>query len=162
MKLAPLVKTSPSVAVMRQAPIDPSWILAGTPVARCASLSRSEDGTSWTDAWDCTAGAFEWRYGCDETINIQEGHATITDQDGAVWNVGPGDVIFFRTGTRARWVIPAYVRKVAFCRDPLPRELVVAMKARDKLRRRPFAAAAAALAGLLAATLPLAELIVAQ
>ena len=43
--------------------------------------------------WDCTAGRFYWYYDFDETAHILEGEATITDANGRVWQVKPGDVV---------------------------------------------------------------------
>jgi uncharacterized protein len=34
--------------------------------------------------------------------------------------VRAGDSVFFPAGTRATWTIDSYIRKVAFCRKPLP------------------------------------------
>ena len=128
-------------------------------MARVKSLSRSGDDTAWTDIWDCTAGTFEWRYEIDETVHILEGEVVVTDHNGTVWKLEPGDVILFRVGTRAHWHVPEYVRKVAFCRKALPRPIAALIKIRGRVRRR--AAALVALAGLLAmmvtATIMLAE-----
>jgi uncharacterized cupin superfamily protein len=106
---------------MRPAPIDPSWIIEGAPTARVAQLGRSRDGLTWTDLWDCTAGRFRWHYGPDETVHVIEGEAIVTDADGHVWTLRPGDVVTFRAGTKAQWHVPEYIRKVAFCRKRVPR-----------------------------------------
>ena len=58
---------------LRSAPIEPSWIIEGHPMARNALLSRSEDGTASTIVWECTEGKFNWYYDIDETIHILEG-----------------------------------------------------------------------------------------
>jgi hypothetical protein len=34
-----------------------------------------------------------------------------------------GDTIFFPAGTRAEWHVEDYIRKIAFCRIPLPRSV---------------------------------------
>jgi uncharacterized cupin superfamily protein len=148
----PLESSRPAAADLKPAPIDPTWILSGAPRARCANLARSSDGESWTDHWDCTAGSFEWRYGLDETIHIVEGGATITDQSGRVWTVGAGDVVTFRPGTRARWVVPNYVRKIAFCRQPVSRSAGLLMAAQRRLRTRRGKAAVAVMTALFATT----------
>ena len=143
----PLDLNRPAVVDLQPAPIDPSWILSGAPRARCANLARSTDGESWTDHWDCTSGSFEWRYDLDETIHVLEGSATITDETGRTWTVKAGDIVTFRPGTRARWVVPTYVRKLAFCRQPMPRAAgLVAAVARKMRTRRGKAAAALATA----------------
>jgi len=104
-------------------PIDPAWIVAGAPVARAATLSRSADGTACTVAWDCTAGAFDWRYDVDETVHIVEGAVTVSSLNTPPRRLEPGDVAFFPAGTTARWHVEAYVRNVAFCRRVLPRQM---------------------------------------
>lgn len=160
MSSAPLERSATGGGEMRPAPINPDWIRSGMPLARCESLSRSRDDTAWTDVWDCTAGSFEWRYEIDETAHFLEGAATITDQDGVAWTVGPGDVFLFRAGTKAHWHVPHYVRKVAFCREALPWPIAALMKIQGKVRRRRRVAVFAAIAGFLAMAMPVAVLVV--
>src|SRR5215469_3077729 len=52
---------------LNSAPIVPAWILEGSPAARGKLLSGSTDDKASTYMWDCTAGRFNWFYGCDET-----------------------------------------------------------------------------------------------
>lgn len=135
MPLSPVVHTPTAAAALNPAPIDPAWIIDGDPVARCASLSRSADGSAWTDLWDCTAGSFRWHYDINETIHVIDGGAVVTDRDGAVWELTPGDVMQFLVGTQARWHVPRYVRKVAFCSEPVPRPLTRLLRTRNRIRR---------------------------
>lgn len=152
MPSAPLLRTSTASVDMRPAPIDPSWIVEGSPIARVASVSRGADGLSWTDIWDCTAGRFTWHYGIDETVHIIEGGAHVVDANGKQWDLRPGDVVTFQVGTAAHWHVPEYIRKVAFCREVVPRRITALMKIDRKLRGRgkPLAAA---VAGLFAMTM---------
>jgi uncharacterized cupin superfamily protein len=147
MSPAPLSRTSSAAVDMRPAPIDPSWIVEGHPMARVAPVSRGADGLTWTDIWDCTAGRFVWHYAVDETVHILEGGAHVVDANGTRWDLRPGDVVSFRVGTRAHWHVPEYVRKVAFCSEVVPRPLTALMGVERKLRarRKPLAAAAAGL-----------------
>ncbi|MBL8573961.1 MAG: DUF861 domain-containing protein [Hyphomicrobiaceae bacterium] len=116
------------------APIRPEWIRAGAPVARASELSRSRDGTATTHGWDCTAGEFDWFFGGDETVYIIEGEVFVADPaSGGERRLGPGDVALFRAGTWSRWRVPVYVRKLAFCRHPLPAPLGLALRAWRKL-----------------------------
>src|SRR5882672_9574842 len=108
------------------APIRPSWILAGAPVARVALLSSSADGTASTYYWDCTAGRFNWYYSFDETLHILEGSVTLKAPSGSSRRVVAGDTIFFPAGAQAEWTVDKYIRKLAFCRTPLPGYLVSA------------------------------------
>src|SRR5580700_1329667 len=101
-------------------PIRASWILEGQPVARVALLSSSADGTASTYFWDCTAGKFNWFYSFDETFHILEGEVTLKSPSGNSQRVAAGDTVFFPVGSSAEWTVEKYVRKLAFCRVPLP------------------------------------------
>lgn len=152
MSLAPLLRTSTATVEMRSAPIDPSRVIEGSPVARTGAISRSADGRSWTDVWDCTAGRFDWQYDVDETVHILEGGAHVVDANGTHWDLRPGDVVTFRVGTSARWHVPRYVRKVAFCSEVMPRPLTALMDVERRLRGH-AGPLAAAVAGLFAVTM---------
>ena len=65
--------------VLEPAPINPAWIREGQPVARATQIASSADGTSSTAVWDCTAGSFDWQFGCDETVHILEGEVIVTE-----------------------------------------------------------------------------------
>jgi len=108
---------------LKSAPIDPSWIEAGTPQARNQVLFLASDKSAWTMLWDCTAGEFRWRYHMDETIHFLDGEVTITLEGGTPRTYGPGDVIFFPAGAVAHWKVDRYIRKLAFCQIPAPRFL---------------------------------------
>jgi uncharacterized cupin superfamily protein len=118
---------------LEAAPIEPSWIIAGAPTARCAELSRSGDGSAFTVVWDCTAGEFNWTYDEDETVHILEGEAIVDDGTGPR-SIQPGDVVLFRAGSTCHWRVPVYVKKVAFLRLPMPRPAIFAARALRKLR----------------------------
>ena len=101
-------------------PIRPEWILEGQPLARIELLSSSEDGTASTYFWDCTAGRFNWFYSFDETFHILEGAVILKDINGRARRVTVGDTVFFPKGSTAEWTVDTYVRKLAFCRNPVP------------------------------------------
>jgi len=113
-------------------PIAADWILEGQPIARIELLSSSADGTASTYFWDCTAGRFNWFYSFDETLHILEGSVELKDRTGTFHRVVAGDTIFFPAGSQAEWTVERYIRKVAFCRTPLPGVIV---RARDFVRR---------------------------
>jgi uncharacterized cupin superfamily protein len=113
-------------------PIQPAWILQGEPIARIALLSSSADGTASTYFWDCTAGKFNWYYSFDETFHILEGEVTLKGPSGNSQRVAAGDTVFFPVGSSAEWTVQKYVRKLAFCRVPLPGSLI---RARGIVRR---------------------------
>jgi uncharacterized cupin superfamily protein len=113
---------------LQSAPIDPSWILSGTPTARNRVLFNSSDTSGWTMLWECTAGEFRWQYRVDEIIHFLEGGVAITDESGVTTSYGPGDVACFRAGTAATWRIESYVRKLAFCQHQLPAPVDLPMR----------------------------------
>jgi uncharacterized protein len=116
-------------------PIQAAWILDGSPVARAELLSSSADGTASTYFWDCTAGRFNWFYSFDETFHILEGDVTLKYPSGVSRHVGTGDTVFFPAGSSAEWTVDHYVRKLAFCRTPLPSYLTFARDLGDRLER---------------------------
>jgi uncharacterized cupin superfamily protein len=127
MAIESVIKMRAAEVILNPSPIYPDWILEGKPVARNQVLSRSEDGTATTFLWDCTAGRFNWHYDVDETLYVIEGGVVVKD-DAGTRILSVGDTIFFPAGARAEWNVENYVRKIAFCRKPLPRTLVVAKR----------------------------------
>jgi uncharacterized cupin superfamily protein len=119
---------------LKSSPINPDWILEGQPKTRSTTFSRLTDGRTWVDMWDCTAGRFYWYYDFDETAHILEGEATITDAGGKVWQVKAGDVITFRQGTRAHWIVPNYIRKLAVMNKSLDPSMRAVVRVRDRVR----------------------------
>jgi uncharacterized cupin superfamily protein len=109
--------------------------LDGNPVARAELLSSSADGTASTYFWDCTAGRFNWFYSFDETFHILEGAVTLKYPSGVSRRVGTGDTVFFPAGSSAEWTVDRYVRKLAFCRTPVPGYLTFARQVVRRLRR---------------------------
>src|SRR6202789_3986997 len=116
-------------------PIQAAWILDGRPVARAELLSSSADGTASTYFWDCTAGRFNWFYSFDETFHILEGEVSLKGPNGASRRVAVGDTVFFPKGSSAEWTVDKYVRKLAFCRTPVPAYLTYARGIARRLKR---------------------------
>jgi len=129
------IRVGTSSANLVANPIVPSWILDGKPMARLELLSSSADGTASTYFWDCTAGRFNWFYSFDETLHILEGAVTLKFPTGASQRVVAGDTIFFPAGSSAEWTVDNYVRKLAFCRTPVPGYLTFARQLVRRLRR---------------------------
>ena len=117
---------------LRPLPINPSWIKAGTPVARSVTLSRSPDSLLTAGLWDCTAGTFTWIFGRDEIVHILEGEVRV--HDGRMTHVlVPGSVAYFPRGLETVWEVRTYVKKAFVLRAPPPssvRRLLSAVKAR--------------------------------
>jgi len=120
---ASLILPSTTNVELRSAPIEPSWIIEGYPIARNALLSRSEDGTASTIVWECTEGKFDWYYDIDETIHILEGSIVLESDTMKPTKFGPGDVVFFKKGAHARWHVEGHVKKLAVCHRVLPTSL---------------------------------------
>jgi uncharacterized cupin superfamily protein len=120
---------------MKPCPINPAWVIEGAPVARNFILSVSLDGTATALVWDCTTGVFHWRYNVDETVYVLEGSAVIRDDSGVERVIQAGDHMLFRAGSHAVWRVETYIRKVAFCRTPVPAPLMFMARVLRKLRR---------------------------
>jgi uncharacterized cupin superfamily protein len=135
MAVESFIKMTAAEVTLNPSPIYPDWVLEGKPVARNRLVSQSADGTATTFLWDCTAGRFNWYYDVDETLYVIEGGVVIKDHAGATRSLSVGDTIFFPAGTRVEWYVENYVRKIAFCRKPLPRMLVLAKRGFRLLKR---------------------------
>jgi uncharacterized cupin superfamily protein len=125
--------SDPTTVKLDAAPIEPGWIIEGTPQARSRELARSADGTSLVVAWACTAGRFRWHYRLDETVPVISGEVFVTDESGTDRRLGPGDMAFFPAGSRSLWRVPVAVRKLAICRHALPRPLGTIVRAWRRL-----------------------------
>ena len=101
-------------------PIEPSWIEDGDPVARGDVLVQSADKLLSSGLWSCTTGKFRWEFGWDEFVHILEGRVTITEEGGAVHELGPGDTAHFPFGLVSHWHVHEDVRKAFTIRTPEP------------------------------------------
>jgi uncharacterized cupin superfamily protein len=126
---------SSAIPEFKNAPIAPAWILEGTPKARLALLSGSTDGSAFTIMWDCTAGRFNWFYAIDETVYILEGAVTLTLPSGATRRLVAGSSYYFARGAQAQWQVDSYVRKLAFCQEPMSDKLMLALRIFRALKR---------------------------
>jgi len=135
MSVEAVIKLEVGKIVLNPSPINPGWILEGNPIARNQLISSSADGTASTLIWDCTAGRFNWIYGVDETIYVIEGGVVVKDSAGTARRLSAGDTIFFPAGSRAEWHVENYIRKIAFCRSPLSRPLLLAKRGVRFLKR---------------------------
>lgn len=144
----------PEEVALVDAPINPDWIIRGTPQARAGLHSPSIDGRASTHIWDCTAGSFWWTFGDDETVVIIEGSVRVTTEQGESRLLGQGDIAYFAGGTRAIWDVETYVRKIAFCRQVItPARMLRGILGHLKRSASGRATATPAL-GALAAVLP--------
>jgi uncharacterized cupin superfamily protein len=130
-----LILTARTTVDLRPAPIPKSWIISGNPVAENHVLSKSADGAASTIVWQCSEGKFNWYYDFDETVYILEGSIVVESDAMVPARFGPGDVIFFKRGSHARWHVEGHVRKLAFCRRTLPSFVGHMLKAASKFKR---------------------------
>ena len=135
MAVASIIALRVGQLALNPSPIYANWVLEGNPVARNKVLSSSADGSASTIIWDCTAGRFNWNYDVDETIYVIEGGVVVKDLAGATRRLNAGDTIFFPAGARAEWHVESYIRKIAFCRTPLPRSFVFVRRGYGFLKR---------------------------
>ena len=134
-RISTVCKRGPDLA-MRDAPIEPSWILEGSPVARAAEHVRSADDSSFSALWDCTAGTFRWYFHWDETVVILEGEVHITDEDGNSYTLRAGDMGYFAARSWATWRIDDYVKKAAFIRRPFPSPIAALYRLKNSLSQQ--------------------------
>ena len=65
--------------------------------------------------WRCTPGIFDCTEQGDELMTVLSGRCRITDHaTGVTADLGPGDTLFLRDGSRVTWDIAQEVTKVFF------------------------------------------------
>jgi uncharacterized cupin superfamily protein len=104
-------------------PIDPDWIIEGTTTARGNVFLQSADKKISYGGWECTAGKFQWIFGWDEFVHIQEGEVTIQEEGGKTVTLRRGDLAHFPKGLKTVWTVPNFVRKVFTLRTDEPLEM---------------------------------------
>lgn len=125
----------PDDVELADSPINPDWIVSGSPQARSGLFAQSRDGLTTTNIWECTAGAFNWTFHHEETVCILAGSVRVTTEDGATRTLMPGDMAFFAGGSTALWEIDDHLRKIAFCRDATPAAVRALRSMRDLMRQ---------------------------
>ena len=98
------------------------WVLEGTPDARGAVISRSDDSRIIRGVWECTPGRFNWVFSYDETLVVVSGRATVELDTGEQLELEPGVMAFFGRGHDSTWTVHETLRKGfhADSPDPLP------------------------------------------
>jgi uncharacterized cupin superfamily protein len=120
------------------APIDPTWILEGTPDARARRLMLVDDSSLSATLWQSTAGRFEWHYGSDELVHILDGEVEITPPGGQPFTARPGDVFFVSSGQVLHWHVRDHVKKLVVnaVQIPLARRLATRIPFARQIVRR--------------------------
>lgn len=119
----------------RAAPIEPSWIRAGTPEAAYIPLAGGADGWSTVTLWSCTEGSFSWQFVWEETVHILEGEVDVVLPSGETHKLVEGSVAFFPAQSTAVWTVVRPVRKLAICRRAVPGKLARLIKAVSHARK---------------------------
>jgi uncharacterized cupin superfamily protein len=132
----PVAFAAPADIALDPDPIRADWVIEGSPKARSKYLAGSADRAASVMAWSCTAGRFQWCYKVDEVLHIISGEVFVTDEQGTVRRLGPGDMAFFPAGARSVWHVPHEVRKLAMCRHSMPRPLGFMVRAWNNLIHR--------------------------
>lgn len=71
--------------------------------------------TSRYGIWRCTKGAFECTEQGDELMTVLSGKCRIIQHDsGEICDLGPGDTLFVRDGSRVTWDVSEDITKVFF------------------------------------------------
>jgi uncharacterized cupin superfamily protein len=113
----------PASLELEDDPINPGDVVAGEPRARARTWAVSADGTTTHWAWDCSAGAFRWWFGFDETVTIVEGSVRVEVDGEPAMELGVGDAAYFPAGRWSTWTVDDYVRKHAVLRVPVPQSM---------------------------------------
>jgi len=118
----------------RPAPINPSWIIAGDPVAHYIPIGVGEDGYSSLSLWRCTEGSFRWTFGWEESVYITTGVVEIVAADGHADVLEAGSVALFQAGSTSIWTVRQPVQKMAVCRRAVNPQLAKIIR----FMRRPW------------------------
>jgi uncharacterized cupin superfamily protein len=129
----PVVFAVPADTQLDPAPLPADWIIEGRPEARAKRLATSPDGAAAIIAWSCSPGRFRWHYAVDEILHLISGEVVVTDEKGESRRLGPGDMAYFPAGSRSVWHVIQEVKKLAICRQSVPRPVGLALRAWNKL-----------------------------
>ncbi len=112
---------------LEPAPIEPTWVLEGNPIATSTVLFQSPDRLATTLIWECTPGKFYWHYHSEESILLIEGAVMLLTETG-IRELRPGDAAVFMPGDVIMWHITERVRKFAVWRTPVGKPLALAVR----------------------------------
>jgi uncharacterized protein len=127
---------NPLVVDLEPEPINPDWIVRGTPTARSKKLLTGTDWTANVVVWECTPGVFHWRYTRDETIYVLAGEAFISTGTDREHRFAAGDLGFFPNGFVCNWRITKTFRKFVVQKETMLAPLGLSVKVIKKLIRK--------------------------
>ncbi|MEX0283251.1 MAG: cupin domain-containing protein [Paracoccaceae bacterium] len=100
-------------------PLSDYVIKEGDPRASGRMDAGGVGHTTRTGIWRCTKGVFECTEQGDELMTVLSGRCRLIDmQSGEVNDLGPGDSLFVRDGSRVTWDVSEDVTKVFFGHKP--------------------------------------------
>jgi uncharacterized protein len=126
----------PQAVELEPEPINPDWVVRGTPTARSKKLVTSNDWMASVVVWECTPGAFHWRYTRDETIYVLAGEAFISTRTDQERRFAAGDLGFFPNGLACNWRITQTFRKFVVQKETMFASLGLSVKVFKKLVRK--------------------------
>jgi uncharacterized protein len=127
---------NPQTVDLEPEPIRPDWIVSGTPTACSKKLLTSRDWTANVVVWECTPGAFHWRYTRDETIYVLAGEAFISYGKDQEHRFAAGDLGYFPNGLVCNWRITKTFRKFVTSKETMLAPLGLSVKVCKKLLRQ--------------------------
>jgi uncharacterized protein len=130
-----LIEVANTATHLTPSPIEPSWIIEGNPVAQSSVLFKSADGLARIIVWECSKGKFNWYYDLEETLLILEGSVVLGNDTMSPTRYGPGDVICFKDGAHAKWLVESRVKKLSFLQMNQPVLLGFALRVLSKIKR---------------------------
>ena len=125
----------PQAVELEPEPINPDWIVRGTPTARSKELVTGRDWTAKVVVWECTPGTFHWRYSRDETIYVLAGEAFIPTEKDQEHRFAAGDLGFFPNGLSTNWRITRTFRKFVVQKETMWVPLGLGVKVFKRLLR---------------------------
>ncbi|MCF3639471.1 cupin domain-containing protein [Rhizobium sp. TRM95111] len=85
-------------------------LVDGDPRFRTWNLEEV-DGSLYAGIWESTPGTWRIEYDEWEYFHILEGHSIVTSDDGAVYDLRPGDRLILRPGFKGTWQVIETTRK---------------------------------------------------
>jgi uncharacterized cupin superfamily protein len=84
-------------------PVDPSKLLAGSPMQTCANMFTNKKENFFCGVWSSQAGKWKISYTEDEFCYLISGQAIVTDSDGVENTLLAGDAFVIPAGFEGSW-----------------------------------------------------------
>ena len=90
----------------------PEKVISGDPQFTTWLVEARDEDTLFTGVWEATPGAWRISYDEWEFCSILSGRSRLTDKDGSVRDVGPGDHFVLQPGFEGTWEVLETTRKL--------------------------------------------------